>query len=202
MPRKPIIRTNEFEYHVTARCNNREWYKIPLKEVWEIYQEVFNETTEKFGIEVGAFILMNNHFHAILRTPLSNIDQAMWNIMRQSSLKIAAKSQRINKIYGSRYHATLIASDALRPKVYRYLFRNPVKAKICPNVEQYPYSTLSKKHGFLLVQDAFLEDICADFDFLNQPELEKVDEQIRKGLKRKMFDGKKIRRKVLQLEPF
>ncbi len=39
MSRKPIERSNENYYHITARSNNREFFYLPTLNVWDIMAE-------------------------------------------------------------------------------------------------------------------------------------------------------------------
>ena len=77
MPRKKIIRTNEFPYHVTARTNNQEWFKLSLDEVWSIFERVLSKVQLRYSIEIYQFVLMSNHYHLLLSTPEANIDKAI-----------------------------------------------------------------------------------------------------------------------------
>ncbi len=45
------------------------------------------ELPERFGLEVHAFVLMNNHSHLVVRTPERNLSEAMhWLYMSASAV--------------------------------------------------------------------------------------------------------------------
>ena len=144
---------------------------------------------------------MKNHFHALIYTPKANIDAAMMYIMRQSSLRIGACTNRINKIYGGRYRYTVVTNEKLHATMYKYVFRNPVKAGICERVEEYPYSTLSSQE-FVIHEDALLKTLKRDLSFLNTPERSEVAEALKAALHQNRLDQLKGRntRKPLQLD--
>lgn len=145
MPRKPLIRTAEFPYHVTTRSNNRDWFAIPLPEVWRFCQELLREGEKEHKIQVEAFVLMNNHYHLCLYTPEANIDEFMRFFNQSLGRKIAKQSGRINRVFGATYKWTLIRDQAYFYNVIRYVYQNPMRAQLCLRCEDYPFSDLKKQ---------------------------------------------------------
>jgi REP element-mobilizing transposase RayT len=141
MARKPVILQSEFPFFVTVRSNNRERFSSDISPVWEVFVEEMNETVLRYGFVNHEFLLMSNHFHWLASTPLANISEGMRYFLTETSRKIARLNNRINKVYGSRYKATMIVDPRHYMNCYRYLLQNPVRAQICERVEQYPWST-------------------------------------------------------------
>lgn len=83
MPRLKTILQSEFPYNISARCINREWFNIPMNEVWDIFCHEITETHKKHNLLIHSFILMSNHYHLIASTPDSNISQCMQHFMRE-----------------------------------------------------------------------------------------------------------------------
>jgi putative transposase len=52
MPRKKLIYTDQFPYHVTARSNNKEWFYLPISEVWNIFTSKLCEASLKFKFQI------------------------------------------------------------------------------------------------------------------------------------------------------
>ncbi len=144
MPRKPLITSPIFPYHVCARANNREWFTLPLDEVWDIFTKCLIRTQELFGCDYYAFVLMGNHFHLIIGTPNENVGLAMRHFLTEASRGIARASNRINKIFGARYKWSILQDAYSYAYVLKYVLRNPIRARICERAELYPYSTLSQ----------------------------------------------------------
>src|SRR5690606_29535334 len=120
MPRKKLIRTSEFPYHITSRSNNRDWFSIPLADIWSFCIELLNQGQIDFKIKVEAFVLMSNHYHLCIYTPEANIDQFMRFFNQNLGRKIAKQSGRINRIFGSPYKWTVITNQAYFNNVIRY----------------------------------------------------------------------------------
>lgn len=142
MGRQTLIRDADGIYHVTSRCNNREWFSLPMEFVWHIFDRNIGPLSERYETEIHTFVLMANHFHLLLSAPLLNLDRFMRDFMTTISKKIARGSKRINHVFGARYKWSLVTNPFDAAIVYKYVCRNPVRAGICDRVEQYAYSTI------------------------------------------------------------
>ena len=142
MGRKNLIRASHLPYHVTARTNNKEWFEIPLNEVWALAQESLKEAEKIHHVELISFVLMGNHYHMIVVTPDGNLDLYMYEFNKRLALKIQKCTGRINKIFGGRYKWCLIQSNNYFLNCYRYVYQNPIRAGVVDRCEDYPYSTL------------------------------------------------------------
>lgn len=142
MPRKPIERSNSNYYHVTARSNNREFFYLPILNVWDIMTNKLVELQSNHRIKISAFVLMNNHFHLLVLTPQQDIDRVMYFFMKEVTREIQKCTGRINKIFGGRYKGSMIDNYGQLVNVYKYIYRNPIEVGLSEKAEFYPYSTL------------------------------------------------------------
>ena len=196
MPRKKIELSNLYPYHVCARSNNKQWFDIPLGQVYEIYGNVLIKTCDMYEFKVHAFVLMSNHFHMLLSTPKNNLSMGMRYFMTESSRSIARASCRINRIYGSRYSWTIIKSSEHYAHAFKYVYQNPLRAGLVSRTENYPWSTLfgfHKTFGKILIGNAngFDEYIPNSernlLNWLNYIESEVYYDCIRKALRKTQF---------------
>lgn len=141
MPRKPIIRSNKNFYHLTGRSNNRENFYLHMDLVWRFMIDELKLLQEEFDVKIAAFVLMDNHFHLILLTPKENIDRIMYFFMKRVTIDIQKYSGRINKVFGGRYRGCLVLDQNYLFNVYKYVYRNPIRAGLCDKVQDYRYST-------------------------------------------------------------
>lgn len=189
MPRPLLIRSETHPYHVSSRCNNKEFFPIPVGDVWPILTKELTDATKKFDLAVHAFVLMGNHFHLLCHTPKGNLDEIMRTLLRNSSIQINAKSGRKNHMWGGNYKWSLIESQTHYFQVYRYIYQNPLRAGLCERVEEYPYSTLQNvsfpNHSFIPMSFGGKE---GELLWLNE-RFEREDEEIIKvGLRKSSFD--------------
>ncbi len=146
MPRSRTVLQDQYPYHVSARCHNKDWFRIPMEIVWSIYVDQLCYISWVFNAKIHSFVLMNNHFHLLISTPLSNLDKIMCHFMKETSRFINMRSGTINQTYGSRHFPTHITKTHYYSHAYKYVYRNPVQAGLCINCEDYRYSSL---HGLL-----------------------------------------------------
>lgn len=197
MPRKQLIRSLEHPYHITARCINRDWFRVPIAEVWKVFEDYLFFVSHTYGLRIHSFVLMTNHFHMIASTPNGNLDEAMNYLMREVSRHITQKSGRINQTFGGPYHWTLVDNFHYFMHAYKYVYRNPVEAGLAKNVLEYPYSTLVGRLGFQKLifpvsDDAILEnDVEGTLCWLNSSYERGHKEVIQKALHKQVF---KLRR--------
>jgi len=107
-------------------------------------QPLLEPCGRKYGAEIHTFVLMSNHFHLILSTPKQNLDSVMRWFLAESTRAMLRRSARLNHVYGSRYHWTVLDSAWSLAYVFKYVYRNPVRGGICNQVQEYPFSTLNR----------------------------------------------------------
>jgi len=146
MSRSGFTRTRLFPYHVTVQSNNQEWFHISKPVLWEIFLCNCLMVKEEFSIRFHAFVLMSNHFHFLLSTPLANLDQAMECFLHETSRSVYRSGGRIDDIFGGPYLSSLITSSVYFRHAFKYIYRNPVEARICSRVQDYAYSSI---HDYL-----------------------------------------------------
>jgi len=212
MPRKPRIFTSLFPYHVTARSNNKDWFYSPIELVWSIMAKHLQTAQQDYQLRILNFVLMNNHFHMLAETPLSNLGDVMNYFMREVSREIGKKSGRINHVFGGRYHATVIREPYYFAHAYKYVYRNPVRANLVKSVQLYPYSTLQNlwKASTYEIPTVFANHNLAHLipkeresliKWLNQALPKECDEILRKALKKSEFklSSRRNDRKAVQI---
>lgn len=144
MPRKNLIRTSHYPYHVVTRSNNKEWFDLPTDLLWERIKKLIQRGKSEFKVQIDAFILMSNHYHMCILTPQANLDKFMYFFNKNISQFIAKHSGRINHSLGGRYKWNLIKNDPYYFNVIRYIYQNPIRAGLCHDPEEYPYSDIEK----------------------------------------------------------
>jgi REP element-mobilizing transposase RayT len=199
MGRAKAILQSEFPYNISARCINREWFNIPMQDVWEIFCKELTHTSKDKNLLIHSFVLMSNHYHLIASTPDANISQCMHQFMSRVSHKLTKAGNRINETFAGRHYKCILQHPNYFLNVYKYNYRNPVAAGLCNLVEEYPYSSLHGKLQlsnlkFPVCEDTTLKsDPAGTLKWLNTaPTPEKI-EGVRFGLKHQFFKSKKNR---------
>jgi putative transposase len=189
MPRPILVRTDLHPYHITSRCQNQEFFPIPLDVVWSIMMEKLELACKENKLAIHAFVLMGNHFHLLCQTPCKNIDEIMHSFLRSTSMSILNRSKLQGHLWAGRYKWSLIDNQSYYYQVYRYIYQNPIRAGIVERVEQYKYSTIHDEprfplHSFMGIS---LGGRRGELEWLNEQIKPEHREQIKKGLKKYHF---------------
>jgi putative transposase len=186
MPRKKTILQSQFPYHVTARSINKEFFYLEQKKLWRIFCDYLFILKYEFSISIHSFVLMDNHFHMIVSTPLANLSKGMNYFIREVSREVSRENKRINQTFGGPYHWCILDS-------YKYVYRNPVDAGITNNCEDYFYSSLhgliGQSHLMIPIEEdtvLFNGDLQQNLMWLNFAKQKDV-EIVRKSLKKPYF---------------
>jgi putative transposase len=147
MPRKKLIRSDRFPYHVTARMNNKEPFPLALKFAWEIATEELYLLGLLYQIEVHAFVLMPNHIHLLLSVPNEDLGKIMNCFISSFTRRVNVLSGRSGHLFGAPYFWSIITSTRYYGHVLKYIYRNPVRGGLCNRVEEYEFSTASGTFG-------------------------------------------------------
>jgi putative transposase len=84
---------------------------------------------------------MSNHFHQLLSTPATPIDEVMRELLSACTRIIHVRTGRSGHLFGRRYYWSLIKDPLYYAHALKYVYRNPVKAGLSERVEEYPFST-------------------------------------------------------------
>ena len=194
MPRALRVSQSEFPYHVTSRIVNKELFHVDMDRLWNFMSMRLHFCSFAFEIESHAFVLMNNHYHLIVRTPKANLSQFMCYFNRELSKELNRTTKRINQTFGCRYYASIVRDPRYYLTLYRYVYRNPVEANACQNVEDYKYSSLQQVLGktkldfpifdFPIIESQAMNNLA----WLNQNYKKDEKTLIRKSLKKTIFE--------------
>ncbi len=141
MPRRARMYLPGLPYHIVQRGNNREACFIE-PENYQVYLDLWQQLSKRYGVAVHAYCLMTNHIH-FLATPAS--DTALSDTLKGVGSRYA---QYINKTYRrtgtlweGRHRSSLVQSDQYLLTCMRYIELNPVRAKMVSRPEEYHWSS-------------------------------------------------------------
>jgi putative transposase len=193
MPRKNLILTNEYYYHVTTRSNHKEWFALPLNKVWSISVLAFKKAQKHHPAIVSQYVLMSNHYHLLIRTPNCDIDHFMFWFNKTFSDELRRRTNSENRMFGSNYKWSLITNDIYFKNVFRYIYQNPIRAGVVTNCESYPYSTFHYTYYQKIIPFRF--QVLEHLEFRNPLLNHLYDSEragaIRSGLKKSQFKMKR-----------
>ena len=143
MPRASRKKSESGIYHIMLRGINQQ----VVFEENEDYDR-FIDTVKKYkticGYKLFAYCLMSNHIHIIIKEETESIDQIIKRIAGSYVYWYNSKYYRKGHLFQDRFKSEPVDDDAYFMTVLRYIHQNPVKAKLCSKVEDYPFSSFAE----------------------------------------------------------
>ncbi len=133
----------EFEgafYHVLSRGNERRdiFYDDDDR---RMFLATLGEMAQRFEIEPLAYVLMNNHYHLLLRSLRANLSRAMQWFGVTYTNRFNARHARSGHLFQGRFKSMLVENDAYLLGLSRYIHRNPLRAGVVKRLVDYRWSS-------------------------------------------------------------
>ena len=131
-------------YHITCRGNKRGGGRENIffsDEDRNRFLEIIERTQDRYHYLLHAYVLMDNHFHFLIETPLANIQAVMHNINTSYTVYINRKNDRWGHLFQGRYKSIIVDKDNYLLALSRYTHLNPVRASMVSYPENYSWSS-------------------------------------------------------------
>ncbi len=135
MPRPPRKQFEGALYHVTSRGNGRAQIFFADAD-HERFLSQLRDCLETHQVILYAYVLMPNHYHLLVRTPLANLARFMQRLNTSYALYSRYRHQKPGHRLEGRYRAKLVQSEEYVATLTRYLHLNPVKVKAMRSLEE------------------------------------------------------------------
>jgi REP element-mobilizing transposase RayT len=125
-------------YHVMNRGGSRQ--KIFFhKPDYEAFMNTVGEIHDRWRVELFAYCLMDNHYHACLRTPEGNLARVMRHLDGLYTQRFNRRHRRDGALFRGRYKAIVVDRDAYLAQVVRYIHLNPLEAGLVEEPQAYEW---------------------------------------------------------------
>ncbi|MCK5179306.1 MAG: transposase [Candidatus Omnitrophica bacterium] len=144
MPRTArYIEVNGY-YHIISRSINETWI-LKDKEDFDEFLKLIHEAKLKYTIRLFHYVLMNTHFHLVAQALKKqdfqkNIAHIKWHYTQWMKRKYHWKGP----LWRERFKSLPIENEHYLTSCGIYVEYNPVRAAICTDPAQYPYSSYQK----------------------------------------------------------
>jgi putative transposase len=140
MPRENRIILEGAIYHVYQRGNNREHiFGNPKHKAFLIKQ--IKEYNELYDFQLLAYVIMDNHYHLLIKTNKASISEIMFSINNVIGKYLNRELKRTGHIFESRFKSRLVEDKKYLIWLLRYIHRNPVRATLCETADEYRWSS-------------------------------------------------------------
>jgi putative transposase len=151
MPRRFRVVVEGVPHHVIQRGNRRQRVFFS-DEDRKYYLNSLKENCDKYGVQIWAYCLMDNHIHLVL-VP-SNKDvfyRAVADTHQAYTLRINRRNEWRGYLWQGRF-ISFVMDDLYLLRTLRYVERNPVRAGIVKRAEDYGWSSARAHVGILPAQ--------------------------------------------------
>ena len=141
MPRPKRLCPPDIPQHVTQRGNNRSDCFLNTLD-YAFFMYCLQEASQKFCVDIHAWVLMTNHFH-ILCTPRleSGLSMMMQDIGRRYVRYFNFVHERTGTLWEGRFKSRMIDSSEYMLTCYRYIELNHVSAGLVENPAEHHWSS-------------------------------------------------------------
>lgn len=134
---------SDFEYafhHVFNRASARRMI-FGKEEHCHTFLNTLEHVIKVDEIEVHAYCLMGNHYHLLVRTPRTNLSEAMHRLGSMFTRRYNRAEKIDGPLFRARYRSKIVGHDDYLRQLCRYIHRNPVAAGIVKHPKEYKWSS-------------------------------------------------------------
>lgn len=210
MARKSRILQTEYPYHLVCRTNNQT-FRFMKKRFTRIFFKTLAETIKKYELLVHHVVLMSNHYHIIATATDKNLHRAMQYLNSRVAVRFNKAAGRSGHLWGDRYKSCIIETDEHYLVCVRYVYKNPLRAGMVEDPENFDDSSFSfwafgKKVEYALSNDHLVilwgdstERMRKYFKVLvSESEVRIPDSEVKKGLRGLFFGSANFKERMYQ----
>ncbi|HEY9106071.1 MAG TPA: transposase [Roseateles sp.] len=147
MARLPRLILPDQPHHVILRGNNRQAiFDSDLDR--EFLLATLAESAAQYKVALHAYVLMDNHLHLLATPPSADaLSRMMQSLGRRYVGWFNARHQRSGTLWEGRFRAGLIEGERHLLACMRYIELNPVRAGLCAEAAQWPWSSAAHHMG-------------------------------------------------------
>ena len=143
MPRKVRELVDNGIYHVYNRGNNRKNLFEDCED-FQTYLAMLGVAKEKYEADIFHYCLMTNHYHFLMRVKKGESLGPLMHKVQLSYVRYYKKKYSYcGHVFQERYRSPRIHEESYYLQCGRYIERNPVKAGMVEESDEYPYSSAS-----------------------------------------------------------
>ena len=115
-------------YHVSSRGNERkEIFKDEIDR--KAFLDLLTDSLKTYSVILYCYVLMENHFHFLLETPLANLSEFMRRFNITYTSHYNRRHKRVGHLYQGRYKSILVDKESYLAVLSRYIHLNPVRTR-------------------------------------------------------------------------
>jgi len=172
MARKKRMESIGF-YHLLNRGVERR--KIYMDDEDHVeFLEILQESAEVYNFVVYAYVLMDNHYHLLIKTSALNLSLLMRQINARYSMYFNRKYKRVGPLWQGRFKSWYVYDESYLKSLVKYIEFNPLKANMTTNIGEFAWAMSSKRYDMTCLDYVLIEHIDWEQN-LSKKELQEID---------------------------
>jgi putative transposase len=139
--------------HVTARGNNRLAI-FPAAEHRDRFVAILHRVVERYSWICHAYVVMDNHYHLLLETPLPNLSLGMRQLNGRYAQWFNCRHNRSGHLFGGRFKSIAVERSAHFLEAARYIVLNPLRTVRPRRFTDWRWSSYRPPQGSSLVRSS------------------------------------------------
>jgi REP element-mobilizing transposase RayT len=107
----------------------------------QIFYDCLAAAMPRYGVQLHAYCLLDNHFHLLLFSESGRLSGAMRFLSGRFTQRINYREGRDGPLFRGRFTSVPVQSDAQLVQASRYIHRNPVESGLVAAPWQWPWSS-------------------------------------------------------------
>ena len=141
MARLPRLTVTDYPHHVILRGNNRQVIVRDHADRREML-DLLEQHAQAQGVEVHAYVLMDNHLHLLLTPRRERALPLMMQAVGRTYVRMFNRRHgRTGTLWEGRYRSTLIQTERYLLACMAYIDLNPVRAGMVSQPQDYLWSS-------------------------------------------------------------
>lgn len=140
MARRGRIQFPGAVYHVMSR-GNRKSMIVDDDDDRRTFMNTFSDSAQDHDVNVFACCLMGTHYHTLVDTPRGNLSEFIRTLNGEYSKAFNRRHERVGHTFEQRFESVVVQREKYLRRVARYIALNPVKAQLCRDAADWPWST-------------------------------------------------------------
>ena len=154
-------------YHIMLRGIDRQQIFEDSEDYFR-FLDIVQECRKICCFQLYAYCLMGNHLHMLLKVQEESLETIFKRIAGRYVYFFNVKYRRVGHLFQDRFRSEPVEDDAYFLTVLRYIHQNPVKARLCPKVADYPYSSYAEYlHNSQTVDTCFALGMLTEDEFIS-----------------------------------
>lgn len=140
MPRLPRNEPPSGCFHVTTRGAAKAAIFHTVADR-QRFLRLVDDAAQENGWHCLGYCLMGNHYHLLIETTRPTLGRGMKTVNGRYAQDFNRRYGRSGHLFGARYHAVAMTSDAQLVMCLRYIALNPVRAGLVADPGSWPWSS-------------------------------------------------------------